>query len=283
MDRGEESPTRANSDAEEVHVEDLDQDADPNANPHDEDDAASEDEPGLEPTDMQHMIVHTHRTEHSGPWCIEVDKIFYTHIGNTHFKVKEDFYLYLKVDDKWSPEVVAAFMSEFSDDKDLCVVYCEDWKDKSITQYLLHPSQYDFRGMFRSQNEEVLGVSAKSLRFSMKKIPSWKKKKTLVNRFWDARSKMYNTGKSASLISKMAFVVPRPRSLDADDVFEGLIQFEEEKRKGKRKTTTAPPRNMKKPWPVESVPEEPFDPMIKFSEKDEKKALKTDFKKRTLL
>ncbi|KAL3699660.1 hypothetical protein R1sor_017682 [Riccia sorocarpa] len=55
MDRGEESPTRASSDAEEVHVEDLDQDADPNANPHDEDDAASEDEPGLEPTDMQQL------------------------------------------------------------------------------------------------------------------------------------------------------------------------------------------------------------------------------------
>ncbi|KAL3695087.1 hypothetical protein R1sor_008738 [Riccia sorocarpa] len=113
----------------------------------------------------------------------------------------------------------------------------------------------------------------------MKKIPSWKKKKTLVNRFWDARSEMYNTGKSASLISKMAFVVPRPRRLDADDVFEWLIQFEEEKRKRKWKTTTAPPRNTKKPRPVESVPEEPFDPMTKFSEKDEKKALKTDFKK----
>ncbi|KAL3687535.1 hypothetical protein R1sor_013844 [Riccia sorocarpa] len=137
MDRGEESPTAASSGAEEVYVEDLDQDADLNANPHDEDEAASEDEPGLEPTYMQHIIVHTHRTEH----------------------------------------------------------------------------------------------------------------------------KMYNTGKSASLIVKMAFVVPRPRRLDADDVFEGLIQFEEEKRKGKRKTTTAPVRNTKKSRPVEAVPEEPFDPM----------------------
>ncbi|KAL3678964.1 hypothetical protein R1sor_021920 [Riccia sorocarpa] len=119
MDRGEESPTAVSSEAEEVHGEDLDQDADPNANPHDEDEAASEDEPGLEPTDMQHIIVHLHRTEHSGP----------------------------------------------------------------------------------------------------------------------------------------------PRRLDADDIFEGLIQFEEERRKGKRKTTTALARNTKKSRPVEAVPEEPFDPM----------------------
>ncbi|KAL3675873.1 hypothetical protein R1sor_025821 [Riccia sorocarpa] len=132
MDRGDESPTAASLEAEEVHDHDMDQDADPNANPGHDDEAASEDEDGLEPSDMQHMIIHSHQTEHSGAWCIEVDKIFYPHIGNTNFKVKEDFYLYLKVNDKWSPEGAASFILEFSDDKDLCAVYCKDWKEKSI-------------------------------------------------------------------------------------------------------------------------------------------------------
>ncbi|KAL3683804.1 hypothetical protein R1sor_001826 [Riccia sorocarpa] len=52
MDLGEESPTAASSEAKEVHDQDLDQDADPNANHADEDEIASEDEPGLEPSDM---------------------------------------------------------------------------------------------------------------------------------------------------------------------------------------------------------------------------------------
>ncbi|KAL3690007.1 hypothetical protein R1sor_016316 [Riccia sorocarpa] len=82
------------------------------------------------------------------------------------------------------------------------------------------------------------------------------------------------------VIVTRAFVVPRPRRIDADDVFEWLTKFEEEKKSGKRKTTT--PRtgnNKKKPRPVEALPEEPFDPMTKFLEKDERKTLKTDYEK----
>ncbi|KAL3696507.1 hypothetical protein R1sor_010583 [Riccia sorocarpa] len=90
----------------------MEHDADPNDNPGHEDEADSRDEDGLEPIDMQHMVVHEHQTEHSGAWCIEVDKIFYPHIGNSVFKVKEEFYLFLKVEDKWSPEGVAPFISE---------------------------------------------------------------------------------------------------------------------------------------------------------------------------
>ncbi|KAL3699115.1 hypothetical protein R1sor_017137 [Riccia sorocarpa] len=224
MDSGDESPTAARSEAEELEVQDMD--ADPDAHLGHEVEAASEDDDGLELIDMQHMIIHEHRTEHNGTWCIEVDKIFYSHIGNSVFKVNEEMTLFLKVNDKWSPEDVPVFISEFSDDKDFCAVYCEDWNEKSITQ-----------------------------------------------------SHMYNTGRIASQIVTRAFVVPRPRRIDADDVFEWLTKFEEEKRSGKRKTTT--PRtsnNKKKPRPVEAVPEEPFDPMTKFSKKDEKKALKTDFK-----
>ncbi|KAL3698898.1 hypothetical protein R1sor_012974 [Riccia sorocarpa] len=253
MDRGDESPTAARSEAEELHVLDMEQDADPNDNLGHEDEADSGDEDGLEPIDMHHMVVHEHRTEHSGAWCIEVDKIFYPHIGNSVFKVKEEFYLFLKVNDKWSPEGVATFISEFSDDKDLCVVYCEDWKEKSITQYVLHSSKYDVRGMFRSQNDEFSGVSAKSLKFDMKKTASWVRKKLLISRFWDARSHMYNTGRLASQIVKRAFVVPRPRRIDAEDVFESLTKFEEERRSGKRKTTTpCTGNNKKKPRPVEA-------------------------------
>ncbi|KAL3691243.1 hypothetical protein R1sor_004894 [Riccia sorocarpa] len=114
----------------------------------------------------------------------------------------------------------------------------------------------------------------------MKKTASWVRKKPLISRFWDARSHMYNTGRIASQIVTRAFVVLRPRRIDADDVFEWLTKFEEEKKSGKRKTTT--PRtcnNKKKPRPVEPVPEEPFDPMTEFSEKNEKKTLKTDFEK----
>ncbi|KAL3692329.1 hypothetical protein R1sor_005980 [Riccia sorocarpa] len=246
-----------------------------------EDEAASDEaEDGVEPIDMQQMVVHEHRTEHNGAWCIEIDKIFYPHIGNTVFKVKEEMTLFLKNNDKWSPEGVTAFISEFSDDKDLCAVYCEDWKEKSITQYVLHSLKYDMRGMFRSQNEEFSGVSAKSLKFDMKKTTSWVRKKLLISRFWDARSHMYNSGRIASQIVTRAFVVPRPRRIDADDVFEWLTKFEEEKKSGKRKTTT--PRtsnNKKKHRPMEAVPEESFDQMTKFSEKDEKKALKMEFEK----
>ncbi|KAL3694799.1 hypothetical protein R1sor_008450 [Riccia sorocarpa] len=241
MDRGDESPTAARSEAEELEVQDMEQDADPDAHLDHEDEAASDEaEDGLEPIDMQHMVIHEHRTEHNGAWCIEVDKIFYPHIGNSVFKVKEEMTLFLKVNDKWSPEGVAAFISEFSDDKDLCAVYCEDC-------------------------DEFLGVFAKSLKFDMKKIASWVRKKFLISRFWDARSHMYNTGRIASRIVTRAFVVSRPRRIDADDVFEWLTKFEEEKKGGKRKTTT--PRtgnNKKKPRPVEAVPEEPFDPMTKF-------------------
>ncbi|KAL3695045.1 hypothetical protein R1sor_008696 [Riccia sorocarpa] len=112
----------------------MEQDADPNDNPGHQDEADSGDEDGLEPIDMQHMVVHEHRTEHSGAWCIE--------------------------------------------------------------------------------------------------------------------------------IVKRAFVVPRPRRIDAEDVFESLTKFEEERKSGKRKTTT--PRtgnNKKKSRLMEAVPEEPFDPM----------------------
>ncbi|KAL3698646.1 hypothetical protein R1sor_012722 [Riccia sorocarpa] len=280
MDRGDESPTAARSEAEELEVQDMEQDADPDAHPGHEDEAASEDEDGLGPIDMQHMVIHEHRTEHNGAWFIEVEKIFYPYIGNSVFKVKEKMILFLKVNDKWSPEAVAGFISEFSDDKDLYAVYCEDWKEKSITQYVLHSSKYDVRGMFRSQNDEFSGVSAKSLKFDMKKTASWVRKKLLISRFWDARSHMYNTRSIASQIVTRAFVVPRPWRIDAGDVFEWLTKFEEEKRSGKRKTTT--PRtgnNKKKPRLVEAVSEEPFDPMTKFSEKDEKKAQKTDFEK----
>ncbi|KAL3682338.1 hypothetical protein R1sor_000360 [Riccia sorocarpa] len=148
MDRGDESPIAARSEAEELEVQDMELDADPDAHPGDEVEAASDDEDGLEPSDMQHMVIHEHRMEHNGAWCIEI-------------------------------------------------VTC-------------------------------------------------------------------------------AFVTPRPRRIDADDVFEYLTKFEEEKRSGKRKTTT--PRtgnNKKKPRPVEAVPEEPFDPMTKFSEKEEKKQFKS--------
>ncbi|KAL3686407.1 hypothetical protein R1sor_008981 [Riccia sorocarpa] len=165
MDLGEESPTAVSLEAEEVHDQDSDHDDNPNANLADEDEAASEDEPGLEPFDMQHMIAHSQRTEHSGLWCIEVDRIFYLHIGITHFKVKDDFY--------------------------------------------------------------VIG----------------------------------RRRKFASQIVKRTFVVPRPRRFDVEDIFEGLSQFEEERRKGKRNTTTAPTGNKKKPRPVEAIAEEPFDPM----------------------
>ncbi|KAL3689284.1 hypothetical protein R1sor_015593 [Riccia sorocarpa] len=264
MDRGDESPIAARSEAEELEVQDMEQDADPDAHLGDEVEVASDDEDGLEPSDMQHMVIHEHRTEHNGAWCIEVDKIVYPHIGNSFFKVKKEMTLFLKANDKWSPEGVAAFISEFSDDKDLCAVYCEDWKEKSITQYVLQSSKYDVRGMFRSQNVEFSGVSAKSLKFSMKKTASWVRKKLLFSRFWDARSHMYNTGRIASQIVTCAFVVPRPRRIDADDVFEYLTKFEEEKRSGKRKTTT--PRtgnNKKKPRPVEAIAD-----LLPFSQKD---------------
>ncbi|KAL3686172.1 hypothetical protein R1sor_004194 [Riccia sorocarpa] len=133
MDRGDESPTAARSEPEELQGLDMEQDADPNDNPGHEDEADSGDEDGIEPIDMQHMVIHDHRTEHSGA---------------------------------------------------------------------LH---------------------------------------------------MYNTGRLASQIVKMAFVVPRPRRIDAEDVFESLTKFEEERKSGKRKTTT--PRsgnNKKKPRPVEA-------------------------------
>ncbi|KAL3694182.1 hypothetical protein R1sor_007833 [Riccia sorocarpa] len=79
MDRGDKSPTAASSEAEEVHDQDMDQDVDPNANPGHEDEAASEDDDGLEPSDMQHMVIHSHRTKHSGAWCIkwiDADEVF---------------------------------------------------------------------------------------------------------------------------------------------------------------------------------------------------------------
>ncbi|KAL3691374.1 hypothetical protein R1sor_005025 [Riccia sorocarpa] len=57
MDRGDESPIAARSEVEELKVQDMEQDADPNAHPGDEVEAASDDEDGLEPSDMQHMIV----------------------------------------------------------------------------------------------------------------------------------------------------------------------------------------------------------------------------------
>ncbi|KAL3678766.1 hypothetical protein R1sor_021722 [Riccia sorocarpa] len=50
----------------------MEQDADPDALPGDEVEAASDDEDGLEPTDMQHMVIHDHRTEDNGAWCIEI-------------------------------------------------------------------------------------------------------------------------------------------------------------------------------------------------------------------
>ncbi|KAL3687440.1 hypothetical protein R1sor_013749 [Riccia sorocarpa] len=80
MERGE--PSRASSDeVHELEFEDLN--ADP-AGP--DDDAASEDGDGLEPHEMQQIIVYNHQTQHTGPWCLEVDKIFYDHIGSSHFK-----------------------------------------------------------------------------------------------------------------------------------------------------------------------------------------------------
>ncbi|KAL3694944.1 hypothetical protein R1sor_008595 [Riccia sorocarpa] len=145
----------------------MEQDADPDAHLGHEDEAASDEaKDGLEPIDMQHMIIHEHRTKHNGAWCIEVDKIFYPHIGNSVFKVKEEMTLFLKVNDK-------------------------------------------------SQNDEFWGVSAKSLKFDMKKTASWVRKKLLISRFWDARSHMYNTGRIASQIMTRAFVVPWPRRIDA--------------------------------------------------------------------
>ncbi|KAL3692544.1 hypothetical protein R1sor_006195 [Riccia sorocarpa] len=57
MDRGDESPIAARSEAEELEVQDMEQDADPDAHLGDEVEAASDDEDGLEPSDMQHMIV----------------------------------------------------------------------------------------------------------------------------------------------------------------------------------------------------------------------------------
>ncbi|KAL3700511.1 hypothetical protein R1sor_018533 [Riccia sorocarpa] len=118
--------------------------------------------------------------------------------------------------------------------------------------------------MFRSQNEEFSGVSAKSLKFDMKKTASWVRKKLLISRFWDARSHMYNTGRIASQIVTRAFVVSRPRRIDADDVFEWLTKFEEEKKSGKRKTTTPhTSNNKKKPRPVEAIAD-----LLPFSHKD---------------
>ncbi|KAL3680412.1 hypothetical protein R1sor_023368 [Riccia sorocarpa] len=112
MDRGDESPTAARSEAEELEVQDMEHDAGPDAHPGHEDEVASDEaEDGVEQIDMQHIVVHEHRTEHNGAWCIEVDKIFDPHIGNTVFKVKEEMTLFLKVNDKWSPEGVAAFIS----------------------------------------------------------------------------------------------------------------------------------------------------------------------------
>ncbi|KAL3691244.1 hypothetical protein R1sor_004895 [Riccia sorocarpa] len=123
MDRGDKFPTAARSEAEELEVQDMEQDADPDAHLGHEDEAASDEaEDGVEPIDMQHMVVHEHRTEHNGAWCIEVDKIFYPHISNSVFKVKEEMTLFSKVNDKGSPEGVVVFISEFSDDKDLCAV-----------------------------------------------------------------------------------------------------------------------------------------------------------------
>ncbi|KAL3682339.1 hypothetical protein R1sor_000361 [Riccia sorocarpa] len=72
MDRGDESPIAARSEAEELEVQDMELDADPDAHPGDEVEAASDDEDGLEPSDMQHMVIHEHRTEHNGAWCIEI-------------------------------------------------------------------------------------------------------------------------------------------------------------------------------------------------------------------
>ncbi|KAL3694509.1 hypothetical protein R1sor_008160 [Riccia sorocarpa] len=269
--------------AEEGAVEEAVEEAD--------EEEADEDEIGT--LELFRMIQASQTRDHAGPWCTEMAKIPYAHISNTHFREKEDLCFHIQVENKWKPLGIAAFMEDRSNNADRIGVFCEFWDEKKVVVYKVLASQYHVSGMKRSRNKKFEGEFAKSNLFWFDESRYWKSKTMLMNLFWEVRISLVQRGISSSYIVKVGAYagMDTNRTVKPTEVFEKLVEFEEElksvKGKNKRKTDGEGTVKLKKSRSTHAVAkvsepkemEPPINPMDHFSKKEEEKMMKIDFSK----